>query len=154
MKTSCGIIIVNEYNEIFMGHSTGNKFFDIPKGMLEENEAPIDCAIRECEEETSISIATSQLRELGVFPYNKEKNLHLFFCEMKKSDLILENLVCNSYFEDFYSKKMKPEADYFEWISMDNLTASCAKSMGKLLNKLKEEGQLMTSFSTSSKLTP
>ena len=34
---------------------------------------------------------------------------------------------------------MKPEVDEFRWISLDNLTENCAKSMGKLLNKLKDE---------------
>ena len=38
MTTSCGVIILNEYNEMFMGHSTGNKFHDLPKGMLDEGE--------------------------------------------------------------------------------------------------------------------
>ena len=79
-------------------------------------------------------------RSLGLFPYNKEKNLHLFIVFLNKNEIELENLVCNSFFEDFYTKKMKPEVDEFKWVSLDELTEHCAKSMGKLLNKLKEEG--------------
>lgn len=140
MKTSCGIIIINEYNELFMGHATGNKFFDIPKGMLEENEEPVVCAIRECKEETSLIFSDTQLKELGVFPYNREKNLHLFLIYVNKEDIIIEDLVCNSFFENYYTKKMQPEVDYFSWISLNELTENCAKSMGKLLNKMKNDG--------------
>lgn len=35
---------------------------------------------------------------------------------------------------------MKPEVDEFKWVSLEQLTEHCAKSMGKLLNKLKDEG--------------
>lgn len=140
MKTSCGVIIVNEQNELFMGHSTGNKFYDIPKGLLDEGETEYQCALRECNEETSIDLSNKSLKDLGLFPYNKEKNLHLFIVFLNKNEIELENLVCNSFFEDFYTKKMKPEVDEFKWVSLNELTEHCAKSMGKLLNKLKEEG--------------
>jgi 8-oxo-dGTP pyrophosphatase MutT (NUDIX family) len=139
MKTSCGIIIINEKEEIFMGHSTGNKFYDIPKGLLEENETPIDCALRECEEETSLKFKTSELNEIGLLPYNKEKNLHLFLVHTQKESIILENLVCNSFFEHHYTKKTVPEVDSFRWIPFSEIELNCAKSMGKLLLKLINE---------------
>lgn len=139
MKTSCGVIILNEYNELFMGHSTGNKFYDIPKGLLDEGENELACALRECMEETSIDLSHKNLEIIGLCPYNKEKNLYLYVVSMKKEEINLENLVCNSFFEDFYSKKMKPEVDEFKWISLEDLTKNCAKSMGILLNRLRKE---------------
>lgn len=142
MKTSCGVIILNEYNELFMGHSTGNKFYDIPKGLLDEGENELECALRECMEETSIDLKGKQLGVIGLLPYNKEKNLYLYVVSMKKIEINIESLVCNSFFEDFYSKKMKPEVDEFKWISLDELTQHCAKSMGLLLNKLKNQNLL------------
>lgn len=139
MKTSCGVIILNEYNELFMGHSTGNKFYDIPKGLLDEGENELDCALRECMEETSIDLSHKKLEVIGLCPYNKEKSLYLYVVSIKKEEINLENLVCNSFFEDFYSKKMKPEVDEFKWISLEELTQNCAKSMGVLLNRLRKE---------------
>lgn len=136
MKTSCGILIVNEFNEILVGHSTGNKFFDIPKGMLDEGETPIDCAIRECMEETSIELNRENLNDLGLFQYNKEKNLHLFFTEVKKDSIDLSSLVCTSMFEHIYTKKLLPEADSFKWLKLNEIDSDCAKSMAKLLNSL------------------
>ena len=43
---SCGVIILNEFDEILMGHSTGNTFYDLPKGGVEEGEAsPVDTVL-------------------------------------------------------------------------------------------------------------
>ena len=46
-QISCGILIFNSQNELFVCHSTGNNFFDIPKGLKDENETFIQTAIRE-----------------------------------------------------------------------------------------------------------
>lgn len=142
MKISCGIIIVNEDFEILMGHVTGNKFYDIPKGMLDEQEEPINCAIRECQEEISLLFEPTQLKDLGVFPYNREKNLHLFLTHVNKADIDLNSLVCNSFFEHHYTKKQTPEVDGFKWISSSQVIEHCAKSMGKLLTNMINAKQL------------
>jgi predicted NUDIX family NTP pyrophosphohydrolase len=136
MKTSCGVLIINELNEILVGHSTGNNFFDIPKGLLDDGEVPIDCAIRECKEETSIDLQKEKLVDLGLFKYNKEKNLHLFFTEVKKDSINLNSLVCTSMFEHIYTKKLLPEVDSFKWMSVSEIDTTCAKSMAKLLNNI------------------
>jgi predicted NUDIX family NTP pyrophosphohydrolase len=146
MKTSCGVLIINEFNEIFVGHSTGNKFFDIPKGLLDEGETPINCAIRECQEESSIVLHKESLIDLGLFKYNKEKNLHLFLTSVKKESIDLKSLVCTSMFEHVYTKKMLPEADYFKWMKFEDVTIDCAKSMGKLLSSLIETNTIKYSF--------
>lgn len=136
MKTSCGVIILNEYNEILMGHVTGQKFNDIPKGLLDEGEQPLACALRECQEETSLVLQEFRMLEIGLQPYNKEKNLHLFLYCVKKEEIDLSTLDCQSFFEHFYSKKMVPEVDSFSWVALSDVENQCAKSMGKLLTKL------------------
>ncbi len=150
MKTSCGVLIINEFNEIFVGHSTGNKFFDIPKGLLDEGETPIDCAIRECKEESSIVLDKKNLIDLGLFKYNKEKNLHLFLIKVKKDSIDIGSLVCTSMFEHVYTKKMLPEADYFKWMKYEDVTNDCAKSMGKLLKSLIENNTFEKELSSIS----
>ncbi len=136
MRTSCGIIIVNEHNQIFTGHPTGNNFFDLPKGLLEDGEEPKDCAIRECFEETSIQFKPKELKDLGVFSYNKEKKLHLFLAFVKKKQLDLPSLFCISTFEHPTSKKILPEMDYFQWVNFEDVENKFAKSMQKVLTKL------------------
>lgn len=140
MKISCGIIIINEDNEILMGHVTGNKFFDIPKGMKEAGEDAVVCAIRECEEEIGMLFSPEKLQDIGVYAYNKEKQLHLFITHVNKQDVCMDSLVCNSFFEHFYTKKMTPEVDSFSWIHQNDVVEQCAKSMGKLLTSLISDG--------------
>jgi putative (di)nucleoside polyphosphate hydrolase len=142
MKTSCGVIILNEHNEILMGHVTGQKFNDIPKGLLEEHEQPLACAMRECQEETALILVAQRMQEIGLQPYNKEKNLHLFLYCVNRDEIKLENLECQSFFEHFYSKKMVPEVDSFSWVALSEVEQMCAKSMGKLLTKLATNGLL------------
>lgn len=142
MKTSCGVIIVNEKKEILMGHVTGQKFHDIPKGLLEENESELVCAIRECEEETALVLDADKLTELGLFKYNKEKNLHLFVYPTPKESINMTSLSCKSLFEHFYTKKLVPEVDAFLWVPFSEVELFCAKSMSKLLKTLISENKL------------
>lgn len=136
MKKSCGIIILNENNEILLGHVTGQKHNDIPKGMLEDNEKEIDCAIRECSEETSLVFEKESLIELGEYSYLKDKLLHLFLVNVKKSDIDLTKLKCESYFEHYYTKKQMPEVDGFNWFDLNGVENHLAKTMGGLLKKI------------------
>ncbi len=136
MKISCGVIILNEIGEIFMGHSNGNTWFDLPKGEMDPGESAIKCAIRETMEETSLVIAEAEAVDLGLHSYNKEKSLHLFLVRRQKSEIDLSSLVCNSFFEHRYTKKMIPEVDSFKWMDYKEAEKNCAKSMGKLINKL------------------
>ena len=62
-KISAGTIIKLN-NSILLGHSTNNAHWDIPKGMIEHNESPIDTAIRETFEETNIQLNKEQLMDL------------------------------------------------------------------------------------------
>lgn len=142
MKTSCGIIIFNEQNEILMGHVTGNKFYDIPKGMIDENETPIACAIRECQEESSLVFKPEDLKDLGEYKYTKEKNLHLFLTKISKNKIEIDKLVCTSFFEHFYTKKQTPEVGGFKWIAVSEVVENCAKSMGKILTKIDSDNLL------------
>ncbi len=133
-KTTCGVIIINEFNELLMGKSNGNNFFDIPKGLKDEGETYLQAAIRECKEETNLSFNSEELIDLGLFPYNKEKNIYLFFIKLNKEKINMNNLKCNSYYEHYYSKKMLPEIDYFNWINCNELNQKASKSMFKILS--------------------
>lgn len=135
-KISCGIIILNENQEIFLGHATGQSHFDIPKGNIEEHEKPLDCAIRECFEETSIQFQPHQLKEIGLVSYNPQKDLYLFYTIISKKNIILENLVCTSFFEHPKSKKMIPEIDSFTWVSLEEVKSFTTKNMTKTIENL------------------
>jgi len=138
MKVSAGVIILNEFDEIFLCKVTGQPQHDIPKGLVDVGEVPLIAAIRETKEETSIVLKPEQLKDLGVFKYIKNKNIHLFLTYVKKTDINLESLVCTSFFEDRYTKQMKPEVEGFKWVSVSQFSEYTTTNMKKVLTDVLE----------------
>lgn len=132
-KITCGLIILNELNEILLGHSTGNKWYDLPKGLLEENEKPIDGVLRECKEETNLDFQKEFLIDLGQHNYNKEKDIYLFYINVLKNDIDMSKLTCTSFFINRYTKKSTPEVDGFKWVHKNDLINYCTKNMSNVL---------------------
>ena len=76
-KVTCGIVIrVN--NKILLGHSTGNKHWDIPKGLKDEGESFKEAALRETLEETGLNLYNEYLKDIGQFKLNSSKDIYLF----------------------------------------------------------------------------
>lgn len=137
METSCGIIILNEFNEILLCHVTGQPQYDIPKGLLDDGEHPIECAIRETLEETGLHIPHHILHDLGEHDYIPHaKRLHAFTCTVLKEHIELDKLECTSYFKDYYTHEDRPEVDDYEWFNIDNLSPFVTKNMYNTLSKL------------------
>lgn len=135
--TSAGLILTDGFH--FLGcHSTGNCFYDLPKGTIEENEEPIDACVREAFEETNLTVNKEELIELGVFSYNRYKNLHLF-CLYTNELPNIKELTCNSFFYHPGKKQNCPEADGFKYIEFDNMKYFVTKNMYKVLSDIKEK---------------
>src|SRR5574343_111657 len=115
-KVSCGILILNEYNEILLCHVTGQEYFDIPKGVKELYESEIDAAIRETYEETGLEFEKNNLKEIGFFEnyIPNKKDLCLFYVKVSNKDIDFDKLKCESYFTLENGDKIK-EVDYYEW---------------------------------------
>lgn len=129
MKTTSGIAIFND-DKILLCHSTGNKHWDIPKGIMEGIETPIETAIRECEEEISYIFVKSELQDLGEFKYSSAKNLHLF---KTFKDLDINKLHCTSYFKR-YGREF-PEVDDYKYFSKTEALEKSSKVLRKILEK-------------------
>lgn len=138
MKQSAGTIIINDKYEILMGHVTNSspEIWDLPKGMVEDNEAPIDAAIRECQEEFGFILEKNKLAEIGNCPYNNQKKIWLFITSVKKEDVDISSLKCNSMFNDTRSGEEFPEVNAYKWMKFSDIPYDCAKSMNKLLHSL------------------
>ncbi len=111
---SCGFLIIDRQTRKFLGcHSTGKPkgVFDITKGHIESDEVPLECAIRECQEETGISVNPNEVYDCGQFTYNSEKNLHIF---IYITDINISDLHCDSTFE-MYGKQI-PEMNGYELV--------------------------------------
>ncbi|PZE21685.1 NUDIX domain-containing protein [Paenibacillus xerothermodurans] len=116
-------------------HSTGNSFYDLPKGLKEADELPIDACCRETREETGITLNPNQLTDLGVFPYLKNKDLHLFSWvpdQLPDPD----DLVCSSFFEHPKSKRITPEVDGYRYVQFHETDALMAKNMARIIHQL------------------
>lgn len=115
-KTTCGIIIKNEFNEILLGHATNNLHYDIPKGIKEYQEDEISAALRELNEEFGISFNKNDLTHIGKFSYNKRKNISLFIIFVNKNSIDIDKLYCSSWVF-INGKKSFLEMDSYDWIN-------------------------------------
>jgi 8-oxo-dGTP pyrophosphatase MutT (NUDIX family) len=85
-ELSCGIIIDTENGLLAMLPYGRLKDafhnYDLAKGHIEEGETPMECALRELQEESGIVLSDEQkqsLVDLGVHKYIAKKDLHLFY---------------------------------------------------------------------------
>jgi len=116
MKTvSSGVIIYNDTHVLGCVPYGKKNMLDIPKGQMNDGELPVDAAIRETYEETGLQLHKSKLNYLGLFQYNKNKNLYLFSCKM---NFDIHKLYCSSTFE-MYGKQV-PEMIGYKQIEIDN----------------------------------
>lgn len=88
-----GVVAVNEKNEITLVKQYRKPYeeviIEIPAGKLEKGEEPIDCAIRELEEETGNIAQEVQLLNI-IYPspgYSSEK-LYIYFCKKMESGTV------------------------------------------------------------------
>lgn len=137
---SCGIIVLNEKDEILVGHSTGNDKYDLPKGQKEENERHIDCAIRECKEETGILFEEKDLSFIDRFNYSRYKDLVLYLADVRSEDIDMTTLICESHF--VMKGKTYPEMDHYKWIPIKDYKDYLFKNMIKVFDELMEEWEI------------
>lgn len=131
MKTTThGMLLLAEPGELLLCHSTGNRFWDIPKGLADEGESSAAAALREAREECGIAIDPRELRRLGRFAYRPEKDLELHAALIDRVDPAA--CVCTSTFVDRFGRT-RPEMDDFRWTPFAEVGARCAKSMAVVL---------------------
>lgn len=118
-KLSAGVIF-HDSHSMLVGHCTGSSRWDIPKGLIEEGEEPINAAIRELKEETDFSHegVRRNIKYIGFTPYLSNKDLFLY--DLSAPSLPpLSSYSCNSYFD---KKGIKtPEFDSFKYASWDEI---------------------------------
>lgn len=128
---SCGMI-VRSPEGMLLAHATYTPRWDIPKGRLEDNETPLNAALRECFEETNLDLFehSAAIVDLGQHSYIRGKDLHLFVLDLPEA-LNLDDCRCHTLIEQ--NGKIFPETDRWEWVAFDHVLNKVGKGLGNLL---------------------
>ena len=146
MKVVSAGIIIKCPSGILMTHPNEKPFkegnFDIPKGHVEEGEDYFETCARELKEETGIDIkelskeASHPIKDEGLFPYIKKKDLYLFSVELP-NDIDVGELKCTSLFKSNRTGEMIPECD---WYILSNDLEMLYPNLKKVITKLNIDG--------------
>jgi 8-oxo-dGTP pyrophosphatase MutT (NUDIX family) len=128
--TTHGILVLAASAELLLCHSTGNRHWDIPKGLADEGESSAAAALREAREECGIALDPGTLHPVGRFAYRPEKDLALHAVLIDRIDVA--QCRCTSTFVDRFGRT-RPEMDDFRWTPFAEVGARCAKSMALVL---------------------
>ena len=135
-QLSCGTLVINGEGKLLLCHVTGTASWDIPKGLQDPGETPLQAARRELFEETGLSFDEALFQEIGEFDYRPDKRLHLFKVEVGDDMCSLDELQCTSFFPHHITGKPTPEADGFRWASRDEIRTLCWPRMAQRLLSL------------------
>lgn len=129
-QVTCGIIIYSPINDRYLvGHSTGNKHYDIPKGVYDDSDSDhLTTAVRECYEEFGLKINPKNISDIGLFYYNSKKNIHLFKTHLNITDDVFSKLKCHSSFTHFSGKEL-PEIDFYKLVTKNEFLTIIPKSL-------------------------
>lgn len=132
MIETCGIFIFSKNNKLLTCRATNGTNWSIPKGQKDLNESDIETAIRECFEETNLSLNKQDLIYVGEEVYkSKKKKLIAFIHKFPISEKI--ELRCNSFFNETI-----PEISEFSWAeSPSNIHQAQIVLFPKALKKFK-----------------
>ncbi|WP_233850627.1 NUDIX hydrolase [Paraburkholderia sp. HD33-4] len=129
---SCGIVLLDPGGRVLLAHATETTHWDIPKGHGEEGEVPHVTALRELVEETGIALEADRLKDLGLFVYRRDKDLHLFAARAGAGELDLSTCICTSLFPRRSDGTLIPEMDDYRWASIDEIPRYASRSLTRL----------------------
>jgi predicted NUDIX family NTP pyrophosphohydrolase len=150
-KKSAGILlyrIKNKSLEVLLVHPGGpfwkNKdqgAWSIPKGEFDDDEKPLDAAIRELKEETGVALKDEFIELTPV----KQKSGKLVYAYAKEHDLDPSEIKSNEFEMEWPpksgKKKMFPEIDKAEWFdakaAKEKIIAAQSLFIEELTQKLK-----------------
>ena len=146
---SCGVVLLDPAGRVLLAHATETTHWDIPKGQGEDGEAPHATALREMEEETGLAVQRERLKDLGLFAYRRDKDLHLFAARAREDELDLTRCTCTSMFPRRSDGKMIPEMDAFRWAAPDEVEHYASRSLTRLFQTTLSLAELHQSLDAS-----
>jgi 8-oxo-dGTP pyrophosphatase MutT (NUDIX family) len=133
IDVSCGTLVVDATGRLLLGHVTHTPRWDIPKGLLDPGETPLEAAMRELFEEAGLAFPATAFRDLGRFDYRRDKVLHLFRVAVGATLPDLGHLECTSMYPDHATGAPTPEMDGYRWATRAEVEALCWPRMAARL---------------------
>lgn len=147
---SAGILLfrwADEALEVLLVHPGGPYWakkdlgaWSIPKGLVEEGEEPLECALRELEEELGLPLAFApdELAELGSVRQKAGKVVH---CWAAEGDFDPATLRSNTFSLEWPprsgSEREFPEVDRAEWFGLEEARRKIIPAQADFLDRLK-----------------
>ena len=148
--TSAGILLfrhAGEALEVLLVHPGGPYWakkdlgaWSIPKGLVEADEEPLACALRELEEElgSPFAFAAEALTELGSVRQKAGKLVH---CWAAEGDFDPATLRSNSFSMEWPprsgNEREFPEVDRAQWFGLEEARAKIIPAQADFLDRLK-----------------
>ena len=107
-----GVILTNSKGQYLLVKGVYTSVWSFPKGHLEKGETYLECAVRECKEETGVSISDYVL-------INKPIRLS------KRNYWYWEGIIFNDKVELNYDKKEATDAGWFSYYEIMLLNCNC-----------------------------
>lgn len=131
--TSCGVVVTDGARMV-LGHASRSPRWDIPKGGVEPGETLRAAACRELIEETGLVAAPDALKDLGIKPYLRDKDLALFAWVVPMLP-DPKMLVCSEYFVLPNGARLL-EFDRFGLFTRDEALTLVGKNLARLLSEI------------------
>ena len=129
---SCGVIVRRRSGELLLCHATGRSYWDLPKGVLDGGESPVEAALRELREEAGLALSADALRDLGVHRYLPRKDLHLFVVDPPQPGLSTDACRCTTTYRG-RSGRALPEVDGYRWVTREEVPRHAGRNMVRVL---------------------
>ncbi len=150
MKYSTGLLMyrcAGDEPEVFLVHPGGpyfakkdERYWSIPKGLVEESEADLDAARREFEEETSIAVSTNQdFLDLGEVRQKGGKHVRAWAFE---GDCDPQAIRSNTFEMEWPPRSGRtrtfPEIDRAAWFDVETARQKIIEAQRVFLDRLEE----------------
>ena len=143
LRKGVGIVLLNQNNEVFVAKRIDNQnnYWQMPQGGIDENENYFDAAIRELEEETSIT-NVKLIKELDGFQtYLLPQNLLGIIWKGKFKGQI-QKWFCMRFLgsdKEINVKTKKPEFIEWKWINLEDITKNVVDFKLDVYNEVKKK---------------